>query len=234
MRTRNFFISLLYLTLGACSAILSLDEILPDSRDEYRKSEALPDLEVPPDLTENANETTMIVPGEDGTTLVSFKKQRENRKALAAVPNSIVVESAAKEQWLAVRGSKEQIWASLRNFFTGKGCELEHDDVGIAVMETRWSEPVIAENKTYRNRYKIFAEPGAEPDFIILYISNMRQQQRDDNTWSEQIKSLDGERLFVEELNLYLNGTQQQTTAVNTGQSEVASSEAEITEVGLR
>lgn len=229
--TNNFFVLLLLIILGACSALPSLDEVLPDSRDEYKKSEALPDLEVPPDLVENTNETTMTVPGEDGTTLTSFNKQRENRGAPATVPASTIVESASKEQWIAVQGSMDQTWNRLQNFFTGKGHELAIDDAELGVLETNWSDSINDGSMTYRNKYKIFAEPGAEPDFIVLYVSNMRQQQKGDNIWSDQTKNIDGERLLVGELNLFLNGPPQKAVVSKSSQAEVTIRKTEISEV---
>src|SRR3990172_7039649 len=59
--------------LAGCSYIPKLDEVLPDKRTEYKKSESLPGLEVPPDLTTARGEGAMGIPGE--APLSEYKRQ---------------------------------------------------------------------------------------------------------------------------------------------------------------
>ncbi len=62
--------------LAGCNSLPSLDDVLPDTKNEYRKSRDLPVLEVPPDLTNTTNEA-MSIPGEnEAITLNEYQRQR--------------------------------------------------------------------------------------------------------------------------------------------------------------
>ena len=50
--------------MGACGYMPNLGKVLPDKKSEYKKSESMPDLEVPPDLTSNALNESMAIPNE--------------------------------------------------------------------------------------------------------------------------------------------------------------------------
>lgn len=57
--------------------------MVEDKRTEYLKSKALPELEVPPDLTSHTIGDLMAVPGEeDPMTLSEFEQKRPNAQRL--------------------------------------------------------------------------------------------------------------------------------------------------------
>src|SRR3972149_7408800 len=87
MRLNKTFLllSLLVLTT-ACEYMPKLDEVIPDRRTEYKKSEAMPDLEVPPDLTVNAETDPLLIPNEEATTLSQFENQKKMRHGAAGGP----------------------------------------------------------------------------------------------------------------------------------------------------
>jgi outer membrane protein assembly factor BamC len=78
------FIALCFLLngLAGCSRVLpKLDQVLPDKRKEYKKSESLPDLEVPPDLTTGSIQDTMPVPDVDKSGSATFSTYLERQAA---------------------------------------------------------------------------------------------------------------------------------------------------------
>ncbi len=191
--------------ITACSVIPSLDDVLPDKRTEYKKSETLPDLEVPPDLTAEAANESMAIPGEGSSTLPPYKQQRSKQTGSTAATTS-TAQSTADEQWLSVNGSPFEIWPKLRTFFIDRGYDLNLDDAELGVLETGWSNPTNEGGFVYRNKFKIFSEPGGEPGNILLYVSNTREEQvnRGDGSskWIDQGSNINVTKQLVGELNL--------------------------------
>ena len=155
--------------LGACGYMPKLGKVLPDKKDEYKKSESMPDLEVPPDLTANALNESMAIPNE----------QPLARGGAAPAVDRGVTE--ANEHWLSLAGSPAAIWPRLREFFQGQGYALELDDEELGVLETGWREGPSSN----RHRYKVFSEAGNEPGFTTLYLSRQSEARSGDD-WLPQ------------------------------------------------
>lgn len=198
--------------LGGCSYIPSLDEVLPDTRSDYRKSEPLPDLEVPPDLTAGATTDAMTIPGE-GASMSRYQQQRrtgQHSSDSAPVSSSAGDESVSGEQWVSVSGTKADIWPELETFFRDNGYDFEVNDMELGVMETTWSEPVNDGGETYRDKFRLFTEPGEEPGVTVLFISGERQRQSgegDAADWTDTGGSNQAERFLAAELNQHFNGS---------------------------
>jgi outer membrane protein assembly factor BamC len=219
--------------LATGCSIPSLDRVLSDERTDYKKSETLPPLDVPPDLSANEPNTAMTIPGETATaTYKDFKNQNQpqqtqtpqpaesaprqqaNPAVVAALPATTAAPAASGAgPFVAVRGTRQDIWARLRAFLTAKGYQLDLDDYELGYMETLWSAPQAENGLTFRNKYKIYAEPGGEADIILLYIDNVRQEQaiqgNGNAIWLERGNDSAAERLLAGEMNMYFNGGQQ-------------------------
>lgn len=236
---RILFIIACLLSLSACSY---LGSVIPDKSKEYKKSIALPDLEIPPDLTAEATNQAMMIPGEKLTSLSQYKRQRSGTTGLP-----VLAQGLADEQRLSVRGSALEIWPKLRIFFADKGYTLELDDAELGVLETNWSEPVIEGGFIYRNKFKIFSEIFSESGDVagntLLFVSGMRQEQLNKDggepEWIDQGKNIDIAEQLAGELNLYLSGmAQQQQSSAAASQKTPAASQtvsrqaAEILDAG--
>ena len=221
---RILLIHLILILVAGCSHIPKLDDVLPDKRTEYKKSEALPDLEVPPDLTAASKNESMSVPGERQATLSEYKKEKSQLKeqtqnriqARAEQPapqqESYTVTPAAapsENQWVAVRGSNQDIWPKLHRFFSDKGYTFDLDDPELGVLSTNWSGPDNSSGSMSRNRYKVFTEAGADPDVVVLYVTCERQEQLG-NDWADRGEDVMAGKMMVGELNLYFNNSSMQ------------------------
>lgn len=206
---RLFLVFPLLLGFIGCSYLPSLDKVIPDTRTEYKKSESLPDLEVPPDLTASTSNDEMSIPGENPATLSGYRHQRSRRGVSATGANALTSGSSQDEQWLAVMGSNLEVWPRLRQFFSDKGYVIDIDDAELGVLATDWSPPVSEGGFVYRNKFKVFSEAGAEPGITVLYVSNTRQRQisQENGTavWGNEETNIDTEKELVGELNLYFN-----------------------------
>ncbi|MDE0283406.1 MAG: hypothetical protein OXN26_02485, partial [Gammaproteobacteria bacterium] len=62
--------------LTSCAYMPDIGKILPDKKSEYKKSESMPDLEIPPDLTADAINDSMNIPNEAPVTLSRYRNPR--------------------------------------------------------------------------------------------------------------------------------------------------------------
>src|SRR3990172_9279289 len=114
---KTLLLLFLLLLTTACDFMPRMDEVIPDRRTEYKKSEALPDLEVPPDLTVNAETDPLLIPHDEATTLSQFENQKKMRLGRAGAPGGM----QGDEQWLSVQGGNADIWPKLKEFWMAKG-----------------------------------------------------------------------------------------------------------------
>lgn len=207
MIQRSFILPLLLgvLAVTGCSYLPSFDEVLPDKRTEYRKSQSMPDLEVPPDLTAEAINDSMAIPNEQAATLSRYRRQQ----AVAPVAGAAVAPAPGNQQGLTVAAGPEEIWPVLRQFFTSRGYAIDVDDAELGVLETGWSEPVTEGGLERRTKFRIFSEPGAAPGTTLLVISGMlgeRLPSADgDGAWLERSAGETVEQQMAGELGLRLN-----------------------------
>ncbi|MCG3190219.1 MAG: hypothetical protein LKCHEGNO_02855 [Burkholderiaceae bacterium] len=130
------------LGIAACSSVetfLGGDKI--DYKSQANKTRAL---EVPPDLTQLANDSRY----QPQSGVVSASE----RRATAATPAASVpvvalntigdmrIERDGNQRWLVTPLTPEQLWPKLRQFWTEAGFSLDVDDPQTGVMETDWAE----------------------------------------------------------------------------------------------
>ena len=241
--SRFLILLIIILTVTACS-IPSLDNVLSDTRTEYKKSKTLPPLDVPPDLSTTESDGTMAIPGETTTaTLKDYENRtrRQNQARATSTPaaspqvnNTAAIQTSATTPvstpamapvpapvldadggtLITARGNKAEVWNKLRNFITGKGYQLDLDDLELGYMETHWSTPVADNGHTYRYKFKIYSEPDKQPGVTMLYVDNEQQEQVSQGgnglVWKDRSKSADVERMLAGEMNVYFNGQQQE------------------------
>lgn len=217
---RKLLIALSLFTLGGCNVLPKLDDVLPDKRTEYKKSDSLPDLEVPPDLTSSTINDSMAIPNEQAT-LSQMQRQRAAETPVAAAPD---------EQWVSVRQPRADLWPRLRNYFVEKGYAMEVDDGELGVLETAWGEPVSGAAGTQRLKFRVFSEPGATPDITVLFISSQRQAQvagaDGASQWLDREPDLATDKLVAGELNQLFNAAGAVAAAPASGTATTAAAPA--------
>ena len=223
MRVILLFMSLVLLV--SCSYIPGLNKVFPDKRNEYTKSQSLPALEVPPDLTADSINDSMAIPNEGSATLSGYQRSRLG----AGVQQIPEINAPDGEQWLVLKGAPVEIWPKLRQYFNGRGYELELDDFDLGVLETAWSEPVVEDGVAYRHRFSLFSEQGGAPGHTVLYLSSKRQEQRAradaSLEWVDLGKSSAREKRLADDLRLLLDAVSMTDAAA----SAAARSEASLT-----
>lgn len=213
---RSIMITLVAAGVASCQYIPTLDDVLPDRRTEYRQSRALPDLEIPPDLMSDRVGSGMNIPGEEEmTTLSAFEyQQRRARTGAAAYV-------APDEQWVTVQGSRYDVWPKLREFWQENGYSLDLDDAELGVLETDWSAPRTTGDGEVRDKFKVFAEAGDEPDTTLLFITHVQQRQSQlaggDSQWTDADGSVETERRTAAELGEFFGAAAPQVAAADSG-----------------
>jgi outer membrane protein assembly factor BamC len=114
-------------SLIACSSSSNLD---------YFDSKVLPDLEIPPDLTQVDTDDSFELP----TAISSGGNSAGDSSKILVLANveSIKLEGYADFYWLSVDHSPEDIYALVKNFWSSEGFILLIDEPVIGVMQTEW------------------------------------------------------------------------------------------------
>jgi len=207
---RNAIVFLLlgaFLLLGGCKYLPKLDEVLPDQTKEYRKSESLPDLEVPPDLTSEAIEDNMSVPEVDASGTATYSTYQERiraRKEARQAQHTQGTMALADEQLLVVKGSATDIWPRLRGFWQERGFKLDLDDQELGVLETDWREDTV---EFKRDRFKLFTEAGDQEGTTVIYLSHEGESQKPEGealVWQPRPRDMQLEDTITARLGDYL------------------------------
>lgn len=185
----------------SCAYMPDVGKLLPDKKTEYQKSESMPDLEIPPDLTADAINDSMNIPDEAPATLSRYRNPRAPARTQAAMGTT-----DTDEQWLSLSMPLYLAWPALLEFFETRNYPLELEDEELGVLETGWSEADEQTGLLYRYKYKIFAEQGDDPDVTTLIISQQRQTRLDENAdWLDHDKDARMERQLVADLSLFID-----------------------------
>ena len=89
--------------LASCGLIPGMDDVVTDRRKEYRKSESLPELEIPPDLTLEADVDPLLIPDEEITTYSEYQRQRDLRSGGATGGSEVI--DLGSEQVIVLSGA---------------------------------------------------------------------------------------------------------------------------------
>jgi len=189
--------------LGGCSALPSIQ--IESKKIDYKSAGKLPPLEVPPDLTRPSTDDRFVVPdiNPKGTATYSeYSRDRSGQRVASAqssailpTPENVRVERDGNQRWLVIRGTPEQIWPTVKEFWqeTGFIVNLEIPEAGI--METDWAEnrakiPDIglvrgflgrvldqAYSTSERDKFRTRLERGIEPGTTEIYLSHRGMEE---------------------------------------------------------
>lgn len=125
--------------LSGCGAFDTLDEVVPDNTQEYRRAETMPPLDVPPDLTTNRINDDLA--GDQNSTATYSEFEEEANNPLAAKYNitpdkkpSLAGEGSSRH--LIVPGERQLTWQRIQDFWAEKGLPIARIDSRIGLMDT--------------------------------------------------------------------------------------------------
>jgi len=218
-------IFLLLLTSALLTGCGMLSGSIPDNRNKYQRSQSLPDLEVPPDLTSEAlNDPLMIPDEEDANTLSEFQRRKQMRLGGQMSDAEMAMLDNADEKWLSVQGTSFSIWPQLREFWLAKGFEMDLDDAELGVMETQFREIPIDGVVAYREKFKIFSEEGGTPGNLILFLSSETQEiiivSDGSAEWIGQESNEEQLKELISELNVHFYGESTAASSSSSGSEQ--------------
>lgn len=144
MKIRNIVVPVLaLLMLSACS--------LDKQKIDYRTgSSQVSPLEIPPDLTTIASNDQYTVPGGDGASVANYSDYSKsvsglsgkgvNGNAVLPVLTNRHLERNGMQHWIVVESKAENVWPSVKAFWSQLGFRIVVDNPNAGVMETDWLE----------------------------------------------------------------------------------------------
>jgi outer membrane protein assembly factor BamC len=238
------------LLLSACGA---LNKVAPGrEKVDYKKSEAIESLEVPPDLSSN---TINDAPGAletAGTTYSEFGAVLPQGGGSTVLPDqtNMRVERDGNQQWLIVQGAPEQVWPKVREFWMQEGFLIKMEDPRVGVIETGWSEnradipqgPIrnilgkvidSVYSSATRDQYRVRLERGVEPGTTEVYLTQRGVEEvvtggTDANTvWKPRPTDPELEAEMLKRLMVYL-GVEEQKAQVMLAQQTGTQARAQM------
>jgi outer membrane protein assembly factor BamC len=191
------------LAFGACSWMSGIDL---DKRIDYKSQGGqLPPLEVPPDLTKpGGGDERYAVPEVNarGTATYSeYSRERTTQRGAAPGSNTVLpqldnakIQRDGNQRWLVVKGTPEQVWPTVKDFWQEAGFIVNVEIPAAGVMETDWAENrarvdagVIrnffsrmldfAYSTAERDKFRVRLERGAEPGTTEIFISHRGMEE---------------------------------------------------------
>lgn len=196
-----------YLTFGllGCSALPSVDDVLPDRKVEYKKQkQAEVNLEIPPDLTKSSIDDQLVVPdiSPAGTASYSdYSSERKNvgrsvasREVLPEIEQVTVLRDQ-DQRWLLVQAPVDDVWFKVVSFWQESGILLTEQDPTVGVMRTDWIENRAdiksdaitgfirkAFDGLYaagtRDQYRVRLEAGEQPGTTEVFLTHRGMEEK--------------------------------------------------------
>lgn len=112
---KTVLILLALMTLPACS---TFDRVFPSTRDEYRRAESMPDLEIPPDLTRESITDLMGIPTDNRAATATAPA---GTAAPVEAPRQAQMQASNGRDVIAIPAELPVAWTRIANLLTGLG-----------------------------------------------------------------------------------------------------------------
>lgn len=175
--------------LSACGV---MDKVAPGRKKvDYKKSETIENLEVPPDLSSNTINDAPSSIDAVGTTYSEFGATLPEGGGSTVLPDqeNMHVERDGNQQWLVVQGAPAQVWPNVKEFWLEQGFLIKMEDPRVGILETGWSEnradipdgvirgligKVVDSvySSATRDQYRVRLERGIESGTTEIYLTH--------------------------------------------------------------
>ena len=227
------------LAMGCC-ACSTVQDTFSDKRVEYEKATSLPSLEIPPDLVTPAVDEEMALPsthpkGPTRYSEYSTGKTTEQRAAVAATvlppQDGIEVMREGNQRWLRVRGTPDQLWTKVHDFWLDQGFVIKVEQPRTGILETDWLEnraniPQSGVRALFgkvlnglydsstRDRFRIRLERSETPDTTEVYVAHQGAEevtQGEGTVWQMRPNDLQLEAVMLQRMMMFLGVPEQKT-----------------------
>lgn len=148
---------------------------------EYYKARPEARLEIPPGLSRPLEDASMAIPELEGgaATYSSFAGECREGAARPVLPSqeNVVIRRDGRHQWLVIKGTPQQVWPWVKEFWLGKGFGLEMDTPALGIMETEWFEYQEGrDGVSYRDSYRTRLERGEQAGTTEIHVTQQGQE----------------------------------------------------------
>jgi len=208
---RRLLVVACLLAVSACGS-----SMFEGKKIDYKSAGKTKPLEIPPDLASPGANSRFQVPDSGGVasaTYSDYEQQRTGKPSVATTPGILPTfekarfERGGSQRWLVVKGTPDQLWPMVKEFWQESGFLINVELPAIGVMETDWAEnrakiPTsgltglinraldFATSSPERDKFRTRLERGAEPGTTEVYVSHKgvtQVVQSDRNTSSTPI-----------------------------------------------
>ena len=188
------------LSLVSCKSV-SLE--IPSKKIDYKSTSQLPSLEIPPDLTRPSTDDRFVVPDVNPKGTATYSAYSKERTGAKEVVNSTVlpsqenarIERAGTQRWLVVKGTPDQLWQVVKEFWLESGFVVNLEIPEAGIMETDWAENRAKIDQGFgirgllgkaldslystgeRDKFRIRLERSPEPGMTEIYISHRGMEE---------------------------------------------------------
>jgi len=158
--------------LSGCGAFSTLDEVVPDNTQKYRKAETMPPLDVPPDLSTVRINDDISGTTDSTATYSEFEEAATNPLAAKYNVTPDIKPSLSGEgrnRHLVVPGEREVTWQRVQEFWASKNIEIARIDGRIGLMDT------VADSDDYA--YRVRMERGDTSKMSEIFLSATDETQ---------------------------------------------------------
>ena len=187
--------------VGACSALPSIT--IESKKVDYKSAGKMAPLEVPPDLTRPTSDDRFVVPDinpKSTATYSDYDRDRAGQRASAGATtvlpkqDNVRVERDGTQRWLVVKGTPQQVWPVVKDFWQEGGFIVNIEVPEAGVMETDWAENRAkideggvrgflgrlldtAYSTGERDKFRTRLEIGTQPGTTEVYISHRGMEE---------------------------------------------------------
>jgi len=248
MLLRSSLAALVLISIAGCSLFDS------SKSQEYKgaQARAAQPLEVPPELTSPTMDDRYAIPDPRAQTSYSQYSQQQQQKGTPAESAQPAVlpkveggrlERGGDQRWLVVKGTPEQVWPVVRQFWIDNGYTLTLEQPEIGIMETDWHEdrtkiPDDIIRRTVgkvfdkmwstprRDKFRTRLEKGVEPNTTEVIMSNRAMEEiyvsntQDQTRWQALPADREAEAEMLSRLLLKIGGPEATTQTASLDKSK--------------
>lgn len=205
IQNKLIILSLSSLTLLGCDSLPNLNDTFSGRKVDYEKqSRSIRALEVPPQMITAESEHLMDIPemaeqhGHGNTADTSNAHATKVTTRVTQLPlsqqvlpkqDNIKLIKYGNMRYLRIKGSKEQTWSKMREFWLNRGMLIKRETPSTGILETEWAEnradiPQDMVRKTIgvvfdgmyssgtRDKYRVRVEDSNDAGYSELYITH--------------------------------------------------------------
>jgi outer membrane protein assembly factor BamC len=145
LKFKSLLILILLVLLLGCDTMSSLNDTFTGRKVDYEKqSRSIESLEIPPQLLSADINENLPVPNLAENSVSEKQYNNSNQVPLSqqVLPEQSDIELIKTEniRYLLIKGSKEQVWNKMREFWLSRGMLIKRETPSTGILETEWAE----------------------------------------------------------------------------------------------